>query len=192
MRRLAAIALPLALLAALGPLCRGGWTMEQESDPDAASLKGLAGVEVVVEGLNPAAAASGLTEEQIRADAEARLRQSGIRVLTSEERLKTPGRPFLYVNVNAVGPGGSTVAFSSEVSLSQACFLARDPRSVAFGETWSRGKVGLGKPDFIRAGIKDLVDAFAAAYRAENPKGAPLPPVEPADPPAAPARGAAA
>jgi hypothetical protein len=67
------------------------------------SLRGLQGVNVIVESLTAEAEQLGLTREALQIDTELQLRQYGIKVLTREEWVKTPGSPFLYVNVTVAG-----------------------------------------------------------------------------------------
>jgi hypothetical protein len=55
------------------------------------ALRGLKGVHVLVEKLDPDAERLGLTTAQIQADVELRLRKGGVRVLTEEEMLETRG-----------------------------------------------------------------------------------------------------
>src|SRR5690349_15581300 len=63
------------------------------------SLKGLAGVKVVVLDIRSELDASGVTREQLTTDIELRLRQSGVKVLESSELAKA-GFPLLFVGVN--------------------------------------------------------------------------------------------
>src|SRR5262245_50071404 len=71
-----------------------------DTEEDRASLRGLHGVRVVVEAMEPNIERDGLTRQQILTDVELRLRKSGIRVLTREERQRAPGQPWLYVRVS--------------------------------------------------------------------------------------------
>jgi len=64
------------------------------------TLKGLQGVHVLVESLNPEVEKYDLTKQQLQTDVELRLRQNSIKVLSEEELLSTPGKSYLYVNVN--------------------------------------------------------------------------------------------
>ena len=69
------------------------------SETNRHSLRGLTGVGVQVEELDPEASRDGLTKKAIQADVELRLRRAGIRVLPKEEWSITSGLPFLYVSV---------------------------------------------------------------------------------------------
>ena len=71
------------------------------------SLLGLEGVGVAIEPIEPDAEKGGLTMSQLWTDVQFKLLKAGIRVLTSEEWLNAPGKPYLYARVN--------VAKSSEI-----------------------------------------------------------------------------
>jgi hypothetical protein len=140
------------------------------------SLRGLKGVQVVVEGIKPEAEASGLYAAAILTDVELKLRQAGIKVLTGAEARVAPGQPYLYVQVGlASNPKTELYAFFIRVELCQDVQLLRDPSSLAGGiATWSpAGTVGtVGKENLrtLRDNIKDQVDKFINAYLSVNPK----------------------
>ena len=63
---------------------------------------GLKAVGVFVEDIDQEAIKDGLSKEQIKADAESRLREAGITVVPVEKSLSLPTSPYLYVIVNTV------------------------------------------------------------------------------------------
>jgi hypothetical protein len=136
------------------------------------SLKGLAGVYVMVEPLGSEVEQGGLTKTSIQTDAELKLRQAGITVLTQAESHKTPGSPALYIHVN--GFGGPLYAFSMIAELYQDVRLDRDPSTwIPGATTWSIDSVGIARRDnfrIIRDEIKDMVDQFINAYLSVNPR----------------------
>jgi hypothetical protein len=69
----------MAMLMTLGCLDP---SLAQTRDQQRESLRGLQGVEVVVEDIKPDAQMDGLSQESIRATVELILRSKGIRVLT--------------------------------------------------------------------------------------------------------------
>jgi hypothetical protein len=145
------------------------------------SLRGLQGVEVVVEVMKPMAARYGLTDTQVQTDVELRLRQAGIRVLTPDESDPTPGSPSLYVNIHTVfgdGPAVGLVGYSIDVELKQAVQLERDPAIwLPSAVTWSenqRGLVGRTQLHALREALSDLVDRFINAYYTANPGRTPV------------------
>lgn len=144
------------------------------------SLRGLKGVELVMEVINPEAERKGLTRSQLQTDVELRLRKAGIKVLTRQERLKTPGYPFLYVNVSTVktpetlgGLLGGLYGYSISVELREKVILARNRSIETYAATWSKGVVGTVGADKLRSvreGVGDLVDEFINDYLAMNPR----------------------
>ncbi|MGA2267560.1 MAG: hypothetical protein ABSH44_03720 [Bryobacteraceae bacterium] len=136
------------------------------------SLKGLKGVNVLVEPLEAEVEQGGLTKTSIQTDVELRLRQAGITVLTDAENLAAPGSPYLYIVVLTFR--GPQYNYSIGVELCQSVRLERDPSIQIFGATtWSVagiGGVSRNNPRAIRDDIKDYVDMFINAYLSVNPK----------------------
>lgn len=135
-------------------------------------LVGLKGVYVLVESLDPQAERLGLTKGQIQTDVELRLRKAGVMVLTREEWKKTPGKPFLYVNISTKTRSGSELcAYSTHVKLEELVTLARGFQTA--GTIWNTGEVGtvgINKISQIRDSVGDRVDSFINDYLAANPK----------------------
>jgi hypothetical protein len=80
----------------------GGGSWASDDKYARATLRGIEGVNVAIESLEPEVERAGLVRQQIETDVELRLRKAGIRVLTEEERQGTPGAPYLYINVNVI------------------------------------------------------------------------------------------
>ena len=74
------------------------------------SRRGLTGVHILVDNLPPDIERAGLSRSQLQIDAELRLQKAAIRVLTWEEVIATPGRPWLYINVLGFRPATTTGA----------------------------------------------------------------------------------
>ena len=71
----------------------------QDDETTRSTLRGLQGIFVYVEPLDPQIEQSGLFKSQIQTDTESQLKSAGIRVLTREDFLKGFGRPYLYINL---------------------------------------------------------------------------------------------
>lgn len=139
------------------------------------SLRGLQGVEVVIEEIKSDAQVDGLSEEAIRAAVELILRSKGIRVLTQSERSATPAQPYLYVHVGTDKLPSGQFSFNTRLELHQAVSLAQRPQHVMLAPTWFT-------PDKIRTvgqqsmrlwiinSIEPLVREFANDFRAVNPR----------------------
>lgn len=138
-------------------------------------LQGLEGVRVLVEGMQPGVEKYGLTRKALQTDTELQLRQYGIKVLTFEERVSTPGMPELYINVNVLIKEDLPLAAAAiSVELRENVLLLREPKRICFGaSTWSRGqvaRVGLLKIKELKKIVKGYVNEFINDYLAANPK----------------------
>lgn len=101
------------------------------------SLRWLPGVSVAIETIDPEARADGLSEEAVRTAVELILRSSGIRILTNSERITTPSKPYLYVNIIPVkSKGMSSYALSVSVYLRQYVSLVHRPQHTMLATTW--------------------------------------------------------
>ena len=161
----------------------GAESWASDGDLNRASLRGLSGVYVLIEHLEPTVERGGLTEEQIQTDVELRLRHAGIVVLTKEEMLKTPGKPSLYVRVTVFLHSSGLAAYSIHVELDQMAHLETDD-SFTSASTWSTGNVGtVGVANLrtLRDPVRDTVDKFINAYLSVHPRpaGSVAPPVSP-------------
>ena len=98
--------------------------VEKAEEDARETLRGLKGVQVVVEDMDPDVERDGLTKSQLQTDVELRLRKAGIQVLKEEERRATPGRPYLYVAVTTLKDrDGLSYAFAINVDLEQKVAL---------------------------------------------------------------------
>jgi hypothetical protein len=139
-----------------------------------ATLAGLTGVEVVVETMKPDAEREGLAGSTIQTDVELKLRQAGIRVLTSSDGFLAPGNPYLYLNVNTSRTRTGIYAYCIELQVKQGVKLTRNPAIISSSPTWQArgyvGTVGASNLHTVRDDVRDMVDQFVNAYLAANPK----------------------
>ena len=140
-----------------------------------ATLRGLKGVGVLVEKLPLEVEQEGLKRDQLQMEVESKLRTAGIKVLTKEEALNTPGEPYLYININVniAKTEADIYPYSIDLLLIQKVSLLRDPKLTSYAITWSTGGVGsIGKPILsqLRESVEAMVDVFVNAYLMENPK----------------------
>ncbi len=76
------------------------WGFDDEGSRE--TLRGIKGVRVVVESIEPEIEEAGLTRSQVQTDVELKLRTAGLNLLTPEERnkeiIRASGGAYLYVN----------------------------------------------------------------------------------------------
>jgi hypothetical protein len=136
-------------------------------------LAGLEGV-MVVAGELTGAEKYGLAKRVVRNDVELQLRRHGLKVLSEEEWGRTPGMPWLYVDVIlSIDEGAGPAAVSIRVELYERILLLRNTELVANAATWRKwrgGFLGLNDLDEIRKSVTDLADEFINDYLAANPK----------------------
>lgn len=150
-------------------------TFALDSEPNRQTLRGLQGVRVLIEDLGPEIEAMGLTKNQLQTDVEAKLRKAGIEVLTQEECFRTPGEPYLYLNINlnTGKTGDDKCSYSIDIGVIQDVLLQRDPRQKTYAVTWSTGGVGTIEKESVirlRDSVDDLVSVFMKAFMNANPK----------------------
>jgi hypothetical protein len=145
------------------------------SEMNRSTLQGLKGVRVLVEDFAPEVEREGLVKNQIQKDVENKLRAGGMKVLTQEEAVKTPGEPYLYVNLNVNFPKNEeeVCSYSIDIALIQNVNLARNPKQTTYAITWSTGGVGLIRKKSLsqlKESVEDVVDIFIKAFFSVNPK----------------------
>jgi len=149
--------------------------LAQTRDQQRESLRGLQGVEVVVDEIKPDAQADGLSQDSIRATVELILRSKGIRVLTQSERSEMPSKPYLHVSVGTDKQASGQYSFSARVELHQAVSMVHRPQHIMPAPTWvtpvklrtvSQQNIRL----WIINSIEPLVREFASDFLAVNPR----------------------
>lgn len=132
-------------------------------------LRGLEGVQVIVEEIQPEVQRDGLTKSQLKSDVELALRMSGIKVLSVEERVQILSQPILYLNVNVTKTQGSAYVFNVDLTVRESSITLRG--GLTWAPTWEWSYVGI-TPSLtsIRDYVKDMVDRFINAYLTANPK----------------------
>lgn len=168
--RVAPIWSVIMFLTLLYPL---SFAIASDAKYNRASLRGLEGVYVSVERLNPEIEKDGVTEGLIRRDVELKLRMAGIRALSKEEWFDVMGSPYLYVNVNAlILRETREYIYSIHIAFKQNVYPVREPIVILGATTWSIGGIiGITSDlDKIRASLKGRVDEFIDAYLSVNPR----------------------
>jgi hypothetical protein len=137
------------------------------------SLRGLPGVQVVIENIRRDAQADGLLEDSVRTAVELILRSSGIPILTHSERSKTLSAPFLYVEISTNKNKAGLYAIATRISLEQRVLLAGSTEHTMFAATWKDYGVGTSGPSNISKTtdhVESAVKAFANDFLSVNPR----------------------
>lgn len=144
------------------------------------SLKGLGGIGLRVQPIDPKAQRDGLSTRQIRAAVEARLRKAKIRLLTPEQQGKTLHRACLLVNVATSKLSTGEHLYSIHVEVTQWVATLTNPKRTVTtaipvpAKTWSAPSVfGITPAKGIRQDAQEavgaMVDEFIDAYYQANP-----------------------
>jgi hypothetical protein len=181
-RCVAVLAVSATLILALWAVVRaadkaeGDRSQLEYAEKQGETLRGAQGVYVLVRQLKPEIEQLGLTRAALRIDTELQLRQYGIKVLTSEEWLKTPNAPDLCINVNVMPLNEDPIPFlaaSIEVRFDQQVWLVRDSTMRCSAATWHANaawRVPRARLASVRDVVKDNVAKFINDYLAVNPK----------------------
>jgi len=149
-----------------------------DSEQTRLTLKGLNGVCVIVEDLQPNVLKyekyvreQRLNKDALKSDVEAVLRNAGIRVLTWQEMLGTKGKPVLYLNVNTHESEKYWYAYDVRLELRQMVSLEINPKMKTMVSTWSMNATGvanIGNLHVINNDLMALVGRFANAFHSVN------------------------
>lgn len=143
------------------------------------SLKGLKGVEVLIEELTPDLENLNLTMIQIQSEVELKLRKAGVQVLPREEneKIQPLRKPYLYIRINSarLSPRKESIVFNIGIALNQQVTIRgqADSKKCFFAPTWYTsivGAAGRKNTQEIMDAIQDLTDKFIDAYLKANPK----------------------
>lgn len=135
-------------------------------------LKGLESIAVLVEGFRPEGAKAGVSEEELKAFVELKLRQSG--VVVRDINKHTLESPYLYINVNLMYLEEiDHFTYSASVSLNQTVRLLRNETTLT-AATWNKGTVAIIRKNKAREDVKNSVDSlltfFLNDYLSANPQ----------------------
>ncbi len=144
----------------------------QDDEVNRRTLRGVPGVNIVVEFLKPQIEGDILTADRLRTDTELKLRRAGIEVLSEMENQMTPGRPSLYINVHILKYRYIPVyVYKNSLELVQDVYLVRSFEIRTGAVTWSVSTTGVApKVEDIRNSMGELIDYFISAYLSANSK----------------------
>jgi hypothetical protein len=158
----------LAAAIAVFFLCLISFAFAEDKEVTRLTLRGIKGVYVVIESIEPEIENLGLTQAQIRADVEAKLREANITVEPDFQR----GLAAVYLYVQVLRPEKiNRLFYSISLSLLQNVILERDPNAKTNTDTWLVRVLGMSSgTEAIRSDIRSLLDQFIEDYRKANQK----------------------
>ncbi len=135
-------------------------------------FRGIGPIGVLIEGLRDEGRRANISDEELQAFVELKLRQSGIPLRNIND--STIESPYIYINVNLMYLEQiDHFTYSIEVSLNQAVRLLRNDNTVT-AKTWSRESVNIIKRDRVSADVRNTIDRlltlFLNSYLSANPK----------------------
>jgi len=134
------------------------------------TLRGLPGVEVLVEPLAPELEQSGLRGAVIRANAEAQLRAAGIPIYSSQTENPSPAKAYLYVHVSGLSLPRQGYALAVQVHLRQTLRSLVTGSAIVNAMSWDQQMVMVVLPGssmrVVDAELRSLVDRFVQDWRA--------------------------
>lgn len=138
------------------------------------ALRGLKGVKVLVNYLNPVVEKLGLEKAQVKTEVEKKLKQLGLKVY---QKAKPPAMSTLYVAINGVPvKSKAMLIYSTSVMLVEYAYLKRGVGAVGdlkeiHAINWQKGRIGytkIGSAKIIMKPIQQLVEEFISDYLAVN------------------------
>ena len=165
-KRIVVIATALAVVF----LCVIPFAFAEDKEITRLTLRGIKEVNVVIESIEPEIQNLGITQAQVQADVEAKLREANIDVAPDIER----GRPAVYLYVQVIRPERiNRLFYSISLSVLQNVILERDPNVKTNTDTWVARMLGMSSgTQAIRADIRSLLDQFIEDFGKANVKKA--------------------
>jgi len=152
----------LTLLVLPAGLAVGG-----DSALDRATLRGLKGINIVVDPLDPELLRDGLSPTALRIRMEDRLRNAGIPIDSNATE-------FLGLHIVAVHARRMPVGMCLALALYQPVVLSRDNKIRTATGTWNVETVMMSGEKVVQpsanSSLEELVDEFIRAWQSVNPK----------------------
>lgn len=134
------------------------------------ALRGLTGVEVVVESLPPEVERAGLSGTTMRTEVERQLLDGHITVYASQRSNPSPAQPYLYVHTNALSfDQGNLYAIAIQVQLRQTLQSLVTGSRIVDAMTWDSHDVLVVPTSHVgdvRAEVRAHVDRFIEDWTA--------------------------
>ena len=144
-----------------------GLGLAGDTNLERATLRGLKGINIVVDPLDSELEHDGLSATAFRIRIEDRLRKADIPIDSN-------AREFLGLRVTGVHAKRMPVAMCLTLALYQPVILSRDAKTRIATGTWNVETVMMSGEKVLQgsasSSLEELVDQFVRAYRSVNPK----------------------
>lgn len=131
------------------------------------TLRGLPGVEVLVEPLQPELEAVGLSTTGLTREVTQQLTAAGVTIYESQRENPSSSKPYVYVHVSAVAGGNGDVAVAIQLHLRQTLVSLTTESRVVNAMSWDQHSVSVMPLRMLRADIVEEVRALAARFVAD-------------------------
>jgi hypothetical protein len=146
----------------------------QDEVAETESMKGVGGVGIRIDEVDPKAAADGLSKDKILSAVSNELKKAGIKVLSSAETAAAKGKPTLFVSINTIKHPGDVYSFTVSVSLDQLVMLVRNQKIQLMSPTWTVLGTGASIPENLGSDVEKyvqlMVQKFIDDFKEANPK----------------------
>jgi len=144
----------------------------EESDREV--LKGLQSIGIKIDRLSRKARALGITYESVTINIVSKLRQAGIKVVSSDVLQKDPSLSFLKISL-MLDYNDPKYKYTVVVGLNERVYFEKDPQIISYAMPWWRIVKGedVGDGDVAKHVLETLqyiINEFIANYNEVNPK----------------------
>lgn len=150
-----------------------GFGEQPAEAPEPEALRGVTGVEVVVDPLDVEIEERGLQTSALQKDIKQRLLKAGVNVVTERERLKTPTAAKLMIRVDTLHDRIGRYFYSVDLFVTQRVRLESREGVELSAVTWMKfGSIGTVADDnvkHIETQVLQKTDQFIKDYLAVNP-----------------------
>jgi hypothetical protein len=133
------------------------------------TLRGLPGVEVIVEGIEPVFERGGLNAAAIQADVVARLAEAGIPIYASQKLNPSVAKAYVYVDITGLKVGRDGYAIGVQLHLRQTVRSSVTNSNVVNAMTWDQHTVVFVPPSRlkeVRTVVQSQVEQFVEDWQA--------------------------
>jgi hypothetical protein len=146
-----------------------------QSERDRMVFGGFNTISVAVSDVNDDVKSLGLSNSQVKADAESALREAGMQISANAPQ-------SIFVNIKTIKNSANSYSYAIILYLDQAVVLQRNANSRFLGTTWDISSISTTETASIATEVREqvlsLIDEFLVKYRSVNQASLPKAPAE--------------